>query len=140
MNSSRDSSYRVSGITYDRKTGRPVDVPANRKPVKARTSSSTTSRSSTSASGPSTRKPGKSTTYRKPSTTKGPNKDGSFYRSKGATTKGGPTKSGSSYAGKRKPRTWLQDNYKPGAKGIKSSRLSKALTNLKVRDYSKKKK
>ena len=40
---------------------------------------------------------------------------------------------------KRKPRTWLKDNYKPGAKGIKSSRLSKALSSLKVRDYKKKK-
>ncbi len=40
---------------------------------------------------------------------------------------------------KRKPRSWVKDNYKPGAKGIKSSRLSKALSNLKVRDYKKKK-
>ena len=40
---------------------------------------------------------------------------------------------------KRKPRTWLKDNYKPGVKGIKSARLSKALSNLKVRDYKKKK-
>ena len=40
---------------------------------------------------------------------------------------------------KRKPRSWLKDNYKPGVKGIKSSRLSKALSNLKVRDYKKKK-
>ena len=38
---------------------------------------------------------------------------------------------------KRKPRTWVKDNYKPGAKGIKSSRLSKALSNLKVRKYKK---
>ena len=79
-------------------------------------------------------------TTRKTSTTKGPTKSGGFYQSKGSSTKGGPTKSGSSYASKRKPRSWVKDNYKPGAKGVKSSRLSKALTNLKVRDYSKKKK
>ena len=86
-------------------------------------------------------KPAKATKpARKTSTTKGPTKSGGYYQSKGSSTKGGPTKSGSSYAGKRKPRTWLKDNYKPGAKGIKSSRLSAALSNLKVRDYNKKKK
>ena len=40
---------------------------------------------------------------------------------------------------KSKPRSWLKDNYKPGVKGIKSSCLSKALSNLKVKDYKKKK-
>jgi hypothetical protein len=40
---------------------------------------------------------------------------------------------------KSKPRSWLKDNYKPGVKGIKSSRLSAALSNLKVKDYKKKK-
>lgn len=57
---------------------------------------------------------------RKTSTTKGPTKSGGFYQSKGSSTKGGPTKSGSSYS-------------------IKSSRLRNALSNLKVRDYKKKK-
>lgn len=76
-------------------------------------------------------------TTRKTSKTQGPTKSGGFYQSKSSSTKGGPTKSGSSYAGKRKPRTWLKDNYKPGVKGIKSSRLSKALSNLKVRKYKK---
>lgn len=92
--------------------------------------------------------PGRSTTYRRPSTSQGPTKAGSFYRSKGATTKGGPTKSGSSYAGKRKPRTWLKDNYKPGGRAKstagktnnkvkQSDRMANALKNLKVRKYKK---
>ena len=37
MNLASDSSYRVAGITYDRSTGRPIDVPANRRPVVAKT-------------------------------------------------------------------------------------------------------
>ena len=30
------STYTVNGITYDRKTGRPIIVPKNRQPVKAK--------------------------------------------------------------------------------------------------------
>ena len=56
----------------------------------------------------------------KTSTSRGPTKSGSYYRSQGSSTKGGPTKSGKNY-------------------GIKSQELRDALNNLKVRDYKKKK-
>ncbi len=98
-------------------------------------SSSSASSSRSSSSSSSTRPARRTSTTRGPtkptrrtSTTKGPTKSGSFYQSKGSSTKGGPTKSGSTY--KR-----LGNN----AKG-RTSRLTSALSNLKVRDYKKKKK
>ncbi len=65
MNADKDSSYRVAGITYDRSTGRPIDVPENRRPVQARTStrspkparSSSSSSSRTSSSSTRARAP-----------------------------------------------------------------------------------
>ena len=56
---------------------------------------------------------------------------------KPAAKKPAPKAAAPKAAAKRKSRSWLKDNYKPGAKGVKSSRLSKALSNLKVRKYKK---
>ena len=74
---------------------------------------------------------------KKPTTPKAPAKKAPAKKAPAAKAK--PATAKPKAPAKRKPRTWLKDNYKPGAKGVKSSRLSKALSNLKVRDYKKKK-
>ena len=115
------ADYRVSGITYDPKTGRPVDVPENRKPVQARDN---TTKVPPKPTPKPTTKPTKKPTATKPAT----------------STKAAPAK--------KKTRTWLADNYKPGKgpasrstagnasnKPKQSARMRDALKTLKVRKY-----
>lgn len=123
MNADMDSSYRVAGITYDRSTGRPIDVPENRKPVVAKA--------------PPKKTPPK-TTPPKPTPRAASASDAQNLR-QGRS----PDKPAS------KPRTWLADNYKSGGpsngrrstpgkasnKPKQSARMRDALKNLKVRKY-----
>lgn len=100
MNADMDSSYRVSGITYDRQTGRPTDVPKNRRPVKAQQAP------------PAPQLPPKPT----PTTTR---------RNVTPTPPTAPAKPAA-----REPRTWLKENYKPGGPPKKAvTPKKKKLTN-----------
>jgi len=113
MNADKDSSYRVLGITYDRATGRPIDVPKNRRPVKAQQAP------------PAPQLPPK------PAPTKTTPRAASASNSQDLRSGRTPNKPSSTTSEKQK--------YKStGRKDLKQSkRMADALKNLKVRKYKK---
>ena len=114
MNADLDSSYRVAGITYDRKTGRPIDVPENRKPVVAKT-------------------PPKKTPPKNPPTKVTPTKNPPTSAKKEPTKRQPRTWLADNYRpGKRRSTAGKASN-----KPQQSSRMRDALANLKVRKYKK---
>jgi hypothetical protein len=111
------ADYRVMGITYDPKSGRPSDVPKNRQPVKAGSvktpPTKTTPKATTTKTAPAEKKPA-STSSKKltpmqqwakanPGLAKKVKKGQSGYKE---------LKIGRS----TKRRSWLDKNYKPGKK------------------------
>ena len=115
MNADLDSSYRVLGITYDRSTGRPIDVPENRRPVVAKTPPKKTPPKNPPTKNPPTKNPPtsdkKEPAKKKPRTWLADNyKPGK-----------GPARRSTAGSAKNKPK--------------QSKRMADALNNLKVRKY-----
>lgn len=109
------ADYRVMGITYDPKTGRPVDVPKNRQPVKAQDRTKTPPKSPPKAPPKSTPTKSKTSTYDAHGSKLHIGRHKTLKEHRAAVAKAKEEKNKNT-SPKRKPRTWLADNYKPGKK------------------------